>query len=246
MSEKSKNILVYTHIPTRPRDWSLFRKITVAVTIILFIDWILAWYIPPDNIRYSYLGEIFPSNLALIMPIPIIMIVFIIICSIYQTNEFLDTPFYSAIIIKVLLNFGATQFTLLGRIGVEVLDIVCTVVIVAVFVFNILFEVAQPINYSEMLIIGISLLGLNYLVNSIVYTGRINEIWGGIYLLLVVNGLILINKKYVLAGAGLLLFMSIMNNYVVSFELTGFETGAEIIFYIGLFLFIHPIHYTNY
>lgn len=246
MSEKSKNVVVYTHIPIRPRDWSLFRKITIAVTIILFIDWILAWYVPPDNIQYSYLVDIFPNNMALIIPIPLIMIVFIIICSIFQTNEFLDTPFYSAIVLKVLLNFGVTQFTILGRIGVEVLDIVCTVVIVAVFVFNILFEVAQPINYSEMSIIGISLLGLNYLVNSIVYTGRINEIWGGIYLLVVVIGLILINKKYVFAGACLLLFMGIINNYVVSFELTGFETGAEIIFYIGLFLFIHPVHYTNY
>jgi len=246
MNEKDKNTIEYAHIPIKPREWSLFRKITITICIVLFIDWILAWYIPPDNIRHSYLGEIFPDNPALIAPLPFLMIVFIIICSIFQTNELLDTPFYSAVMIKVILNFGVTQFTLLGRIGVEVLDIVCTVVIVAVFVFNIIFEVAQPIQYAEMLLIGIFLLGINYFTNSLVYTGRFNEIWGGIYLLIVLFGLLLINKKHVFIGAIILLSIGIINNYVVSFELSGFETGAEIIMYIGLFLFINPIHYTDY
>jgi len=246
MNEKRNNTIEYTHIPIRPREWSLFRKITIATCIVLFIDWILAWYIPLNSIRYSYIGDIFPDSLALIAPLPFIMIVFIIICSIFQTNELLDTPFYSAVMIKVILNLGVTQFTLLGWIGVEILDIICTIVIVVVFVFNIICEVSQPINYAEMMLIGIFLLGINYFVNSLIYVGRFNEIWGGIYLLIVIIGFILINKKHVFIGAFLLLSIGIINNYIVSFELTGFETGAEIVLFIGLFLVIHPIHYTDY
>ena len=246
MNEKRKNTIEYSHIPTKLREWSLFRKITITICIVLFIDWILAFYVPLDSVRYSYLGEIFPDNPALIAPLPFLMIIFIIICSIGQTDEFLDTPFYSAVMIKVILNIGVTQFTLLGRIGVEVLDIVCTIVMVAIFVFNIIFEVSQPITYAEMIIIGIFLLGLNYFVNSLIHTGRFNEIWGGIYLIVVVIGAVLISKNYVLIGGALLFFIGVLNNYIVSFELTGFETGTEIIMFIGLFLFIHPIHYNDY
>ena len=249
MTRKNKYNSEYIYNPLNPLNWSLFRQVTVAISIVLFIDWILGFSIASEKINYSYLAEIFPDNYFFITFLPLLTIIGVIGLSSLQTKEFFDMSFYSAVFIKVLLHLGSTQFTLLGHYAGFALDTICSAVIIAILVFNIILEVSEPIDYADMLSIGGILISfhlfLNYL-SSQTLDQRLETTWGLFYLLIIMISIDLIIKKHVYFGAVLLLGIGILNNYILPFGLSGFEAGSEIILFIGLFLFIHPIHYTDY
>jgi hypothetical protein len=240
MKEKKKYTSSYKYNPLNPLNWSILTQISVIISIVLIIDWILGFNVPVSSIeRLSFLAKISGNNEFFVRVFPLISIIIVLIITPMLNKEIDDTPFYGVILIKINLYLGYCQYTLLGNYGEFILTLTCSVVIVVVLVFMTFFEIDEPVNHVQAMLIALIILVANFLVNILVYSPtygwRIHETWALIYILISFGGILLIHKKYELLGALPILIIALLNDYVVDFAINGFDAGAEIMkFFSGL------------
>ena len=103
------------------------------------------------------------------------------------------------------------------------------------------FEIEEPVNHAQGMLIALIILGVNFLVNSLIFGWRINETWALTYILISALGIFLIHKDYELIGALAIFVFAILNDYAVDFGLNGFDAGAEIMKFFSGFLVVRGI-----
>ncbi|MHA1342893.1 MAG: hypothetical protein ACTSQG_02830, partial [Promethearchaeota archaeon] len=203
------------------------------------IDLIIGFYIENKPINYSFLANIFPDNNFFIGILSLIVVLIIILLTPFLNEEIDENPFFVAIIIKIILYLGSSQYTFLGRVGEIILNLSCTVVIVIVLVFITIIELEEPINYIQVLLLGIILLTINFILNIFYYGWRIEETWAIIFIFFSLGSILLMkNQKLFIVGVSIIFFMTILNDYIISFGLSGLDAGSELLKFTSLLLII--------
>jgi len=241
MKKKSRYTSAYQYNPLNPLNWTLLTIINVSCCIILFIDWLLGFNVPIDSINTSFLTNITGNNEFFLRVFPIFSLIFVLLISPWLNREIDDSPFYGVILIRVILYLGSCQYTFLGEIGEFVLTLTCSVVIVTVLVFMTFFSIEDPVNHVQGMLIALILLFVNFLVNLIVFGWRIEETWASLYIVISIIGIFLIHKDYIIIGALPIFIMAIFNDYIITFDINGFDVGAEIMKFFSGFLAISAI-----
>ncbi len=236
MVRKDKYTKEYKYNPLNPLNWSILTLVNVICSILLIIDWIIGFNIPIADINRSFLANATGGNEFFIRIFPIIALIIVLLISPLLNKEIDDTPFFGVIIIKIVLYLGSCQYTTMGDWVESILTFTCSVVIVVVLVFMTFFEIDEPVNHVQGMLIALVILGVDFLVNSLISGWRINETWALIYILVSFFGIFLIHKDFELIGACAILFMAIINDYVVDFGIDGFDAGAELMKFFSGFL----------
>jgi hypothetical protein len=236
MVKKDKYTSEYKYNPLNPFNWSILTLINVICVALLIIDWIIGFSVPIADISTSFLTDVTGGNEFFLRIFPLIALIIILLLSPLLNKEIDDTPFFGVIIIKVVLYLGSNQYTIMGDWVESILTFTCSVVIVVILVFMTFFEIDEPVNHVQGMLIALGILAVDFIVNSLIFGWRINETWALIYISIAFFGILLIHKDYVLIGALAILVMAIFNDYVVDFDLNGFDAGAELMKFFSGFL----------
>ncbi|MHA1147519.1 MAG: hypothetical protein ACTSR8_04675 [Promethearchaeota archaeon] len=238
MKDKNTFDSNYRYNPLNPLNWSIFCKVTFILSILLIIDWIIGISIDLDLIEKSYLASTFSGINLLSLILPIIIFSLILVMTPFLNDEMEGKPFYGAILIQVMLELGGSNFTVLGTISQNILDLCCIVFIVTVLVFVIFFETEDASYYIQAFSIAIILLVAHFLFNLAFNNFRCNEIWAIIVISISSLGLFLVKKEQLIFGSLSIIVIIIINDYVVPFGLSGFNVGTEILKFGCALLFI--------
>lgn len=221
-----------------PRNWTILCYINLGLAILLFIDWVcgLGGSIVP---RFSFLASTFPGIPFFHLPLSLIIVLLIALLSLGLNEKLNSAPLFTAVAILGLAFLGVNQYTLLGRIGDTLLGIECSVVLVLFAINLTLYENQKPITNLHALFLGVILLSASLLLNSFIFGWRIDEIWGIFYVGLVLGGILLVRFGKVLLGAFPILLSTVANDYFLSYHITGFEAGEELLKFLALFLIVY-------
>ncbi len=237
--EKNQFDSSYKYNPMDPRNWRLFCAINILTSILLVIDWLLGITFSEDPISFSFLARTFTENEIFLKTLPLIIALTILSLSPFLNEQIDGAPFFGAITIKFLLYLGSCQYTIVGRIGETVLDTSCTVLIVWVFVYMTILELPNPLNYVQAFLIGFCFLIMHLITNILLFGWMVDETWGLIFVLTSLGGLFLIYKDKLLVGALIIFVMTILNDYILPYTLSGYDVGQEILTFLSLLLIIH-------
>ncbi len=190
----------------------------------------------------SFLAKITSGNEFFLRIFPLIALIIVLVITPLLNKEIDDTPFFGVILIKIVLYLGSCQYTILGEIGVTLLTLSGTVIIIALLVFITFFQIEEPVNHIQGMLLGLIIILAEFIVNITIYGWRVDfETWAIIYIAISFIGILLIQKKYSLIGALPILIIALLNDYVISFALSGFDAGSELMKFFSLFLTIYAI-----
>lgn len=230
-----------TEIPMRqniwnPKNWTIFCKLNLILSIVLLIDWMIGLLIPNLMYSRSYLYSILPDSYLFLIIVPLFSIIAILILS-PLLNEKLDkSPFFIAILISIILSIGINQYTIVGYIGRTILSLSMAIVL-ALFCINItILENKEPISNIGAVILGILLVMINLIVSIIVFGIRLNEVWGIFFALIAIFGAILMRMEYIKLGGIPIFICCVLNDYLLPFGLSGFNAGVDLLSFISLFM----------
>jgi len=241
MSKKHKFNSNYKYNPLDPRNWTLFCKVVVISSILLIIDWILGLNIQIESIELSFFAENFTDTDFFIKIFPLVALIIILVLIPFLNKDMDESPFFGAIIIKVILYLGSCQYTILGKIGEFILSLSCSILIVVVLVFIILIETEEPINKIQVLIFGLILLIVHLIINIFIFSWRFEETWGLIFILTILAGILLIQRNLSLIGGLLIFIITIIIDYIIAYDLNGLDAGLELLKFASLFIVISSV-----
>jgi len=231
----------YKYNPFNPKNWTLLCKINIILSIILILDWIFGYINNFKPISYSFLSETFDKSSLFILIIPLITIIIIMMSSVLLNDDIFGTPIFGVILIKLMLNIGACQFTLFGDISERILQLICSIVIGIVFVFVILFETEDENYFITAMWFGILLITVNFIIFTFLALQVFMLYWSILFISICVISTYLIKKKRYLIGAIIILVFIIINDYIISSGLNGFKIGIELLRLIAILLIIREI-----
>jgi len=228
----------YKYNPWDPRNWNLFAQLNFILALLLISDWTLGMLLGYGPTHFSYFARIFQGVEIFEYYFPLIFYVGILLLTPFLDRELEETPFYGAILIKILLFMFACQYTLLGEIARFLLGLACSVVIVVVLVFSVVLEVRMSLDYVQVIGMGIFFLAVHWILNLIFYGFRANEWWAILLISVSILGMLILRFDKIRLGGLILLILFVLNNYIVPFELSGLDVGAFLIFTCAILVII--------
>lgn len=232
---------IYKYHPWDPRNWSSASQFNVIFSIILLIDSILGFILALTPERAGYIWSFTSGTGIFELFFPIIVTLAILAISPVLNRDIDESPFFGAILIKIFLFLGSAQFTLLGIIGEFILDLGCSILIVTVLVFNILFDMDQPFNYINLMLLGLGFFVMQFILDIILLGWEISYAW----ILLILGGLaitiLLLHQKKRLIGSILAIVLLILNNYILPMGISSLGVGSLILLSSSILLLISNI-----
>lgn len=230
-----------TEIPMKqnvwnPKNWTLFCNIVFLFGLGLMVDYILGIILNNPISGTSYLSKAFSQNYLFYQVFTIIGIILILFLAPLLNEKLDSSPFFTAIAISIILSTMVNQHTLIGTISRIVVSICCAIII-AMFSINItILENEGPISNILALLLGLAMVVINVLLNIVIFGLRVNEVWGIFLIMISFFGIILIELQHIKLGAIPIFIACILNEYVFSFSVSGFNAGIDLLLFVSLFL----------
>lgn len=238
MSKKSKFDADYSYSVFNPLHWTSIAKANFILSLLLLADLIIGLHLGLDPLNSSYFTRTISANVIFEYFIPLTFCLIFLAFTLLLNEEIDDYPYFGVVLVKIMLYLGGIQFTLLGYIAEFILDLACSIIIIGVLVFAIVFDTKQPLNKIQAILLGIFLLLIHTLINIIFLGFRINEIWAIIFIVLVSVGAFLIHKNISFIPAIVILILVIVNNYFIAFGINGVGAGTLILLVASIMIMI--------
>lgn len=238
MSKKNKFDADYSYSVFNPLHWTSIAKGNFILSLLLLVDLIIGLNLVLEPLNSSYFTRNVNDGAIYEFLIPLFSYVIFLLFSIVLNEDIDDYPYFGVVAVKSMLYLGGIQFTILGYIAEFILDLICSIIIIGVLVFAIVFDTKQPLNSIQAILLGIFLLLIHTLINIIFLGFRINEIWAIIFILLVSVGAFLIHKNISFIPAIVILILVIVNNYFIAFGINGVGAGTLILLGASIMIMI--------
>lgn len=230
---------IFRYNPLNPAYWTIFCRLSLILSLMLIVDWILGNTLSLSTKTTSYMART-ASNLE-ISPLNLIIYLAIFATFPFLNDDIDAAPFFMACLIKILLFIGASYYTLLGSIAGFLLGLTCSIVIGTVLVLNILFGSDEPLKAPFLFLLAFGLVVLQIVID--IFFARIlaNMVQITTYILVFFIGLILISTKAKFLGAVLLAFVAFFDIMIFSINGSGFGAGGSIISIGAVVLMLHHL-----
>ncbi|MFO8018345.1 MAG: hypothetical protein R6U96_06890 [Promethearchaeia archaeon] len=237
--DNEKDVPIYN--PWDPHNWSTACQFNLTFSVILFLDLGIGRAFGFHSTNGGYLWNIFSGYELTNYLFPLVTYCTILALSPVLNTDIDDSPFFGAILVKILLFLGSAQFTLIGIIAEFILDLGYSVLIVTVLIFNILFAMEQPSHHSLLMVLGIALFVIQLVLDVAISGWCIGYVW----IILILGGLalaiFLIRQKKTLIGSVLSITLLVLNNYILPMGINSLGVGSLIILASAILLLISNI-----
>lgn len=224
-----------------PKNWTFFSYVNFIFSLLLLIDGIIGLLIQPEIVSLPHLLLYIPQLISSLYYLPVFAAGLILLFS-SLLNEKLDkSPFYTVIIIKIILYLLSIQYTLLGIIAEFILDLSTSIILVLILINITILENDLPMRNIAAMGLGIILVASNLFLDILVTGITENAIWGLVYLIVSVSGIFLIRQNQIKIGAIAIFIVAILNDYILFYEVKGFGVGTEILKFLSLLFFLYDI-----